>query len=437
MWLVRLALGNIHGVIVFALFILVLGLVALATIPVDILPAFKTPAVQVLTYYNGMPADSIEKTISSRIERYVNQAPGVESVESRSVPGVSVVRVFFRDEIDPNAALTMSNSLANNTLAFMPPNTLPPVVLPFDPTGTMPLGMLTVNNAHMRESDIKDLAKLEVRSMLGSVKGSVAPVVVGGKDRTILVYLNPKELQARRLSMTDVVKALADGNMMASPGTAYFGKNQLLLDTNAMVPNVDDLNSLPIRLPTGEVIELSDVGHAEDAAAIQTSRVRINGKAQVYVPIYRQGGASSLAVADGVKNSLPGIEQRLPEGTKLDFVMDQSVGVRKAIESLIHEGVVGAILVSLMILIFLGNWRMTLIASMSLPLAIFGAIVGLRVWGDTINVMTLGGLFLAIGPLVDNAIVVLENTHRHLGLGKDPHQAALEGTTEVTLPVLV
>jgi multidrug efflux pump subunit AcrB len=437
MWMVRLALGNIHAVIVLALFILVLGLVALATIPVDILPAFHTPAAQVLTYYAGMPADSIEKTISSRIERGVNQAPGVDLIESRSLPGVSVVRVYFRDDIDSNSALTMANTLANNTLAFMPPNTLPPVVLPFDPTGTMPLGVLTVNNPHMRESDIKDLARLEVRSMLGSVKGSVAPAVVGGKDRTILVYLDPKQLQARKLSMTDVVKALADGNMMASPGTAYFGKNQMLLDSNAMVPDVDDLNSLPIRLPSGEVIELSDVGHAEDAAAIQTSRVRINGRAQVYVPIYRQGGASSLAVAEGVKNALPGIEKRLPEDTKLEFVMDQSVGVRKAIESLIHEGVVGAILVSVMILIFLGNWRMTIIASMSIPLAILTAIIGLRAFGDTINVMTLGGLFLSIGPLVDDAIVVLENIHRHLGMGKNPTQAAADGTSEVTLPVLV
>src|SRR5438132_4751013 len=199
MWLVRLALGNIHGVIVFALFILVLGLVALATIPVDILPAFKTPAVQVLTYYNGMPASSIERTITNRIERWVNQAPGVRQVESRSVPGVSIARFFFRDDVDPTAALTMANSLALGALPTLPPNTLPPVVLPFDPTGTLPLGILTVSNPFLDEAHVKDVARIDVRNMLGSVPGCVAPVVVGGKDRTILIYLDPKKMRDKKV----------------------------------------------------------------------------------------------------------------------------------------------------------------------------------------------------------------------------------------------
>src|SRR5262245_521249 len=256
MWLVRAALGNVYGVLVFALMILVLGAVALASIPVDILPAFKTPAVQVLTYYNGMPASSVEKTITNRIERWVNQAPGVRLVESRSVPGVSVARVFFRDDVDPNAALTMSNSLALGTLPTLPPNTLPPVVLPFDPTGTLPLGILTVSNPELDEARVKDLARIDVRNMLGAVPGVVAPVVVGGEERTILVYLDPLKLQAPHLSATDVVRALADGNLMVTPGTAYFGDNQVLLDTNAMVSSVADLNELPVRLPGGRVIEL-------------------------------------------------------------------------------------------------------------------------------------------------------------------------------------
>jgi multidrug efflux pump subunit AcrB len=435
--LVRLALGNLHGVIVLALMILVLGVVALASIPIDILPVFRTPAVQVLTYYNGMPAGSVEKTITNRIERWVNQAPGVQSIESRSVPGVSVARVFFRDEIDPNAALTMSNSLALGTLPTLPPNTLPPVVLPFDPTGTLPLGILTVSNPRLDESKVKDLGRIDVRNMLGTVKGSVAPVVVGGKDRTVLVYLDPKKLEARSLSPTDIVRVLQDGNLMVTPGTAYFGDNQVLLDTNAMVASVADLDDLPIRMPTGHIITLRDVGHAEDAAAIQTSRVRINGKPQVYVPIYRQGGASSLAVTANVRHELPKMQERLPEGTKLDFVMDQSESVRQSIHSLVEEGIIGAGLVALMILIFLGDWRLTIIAVLSLPLSILCGIVGLWSVGQTINVMTLGGLFLAIGPLVDNAIVVLENTHRHLGMGKSPLRAAYDATTELTLPVLV
>src|SRR4029077_18527498 len=238
---------NPYAVVVFALMILVLGALAIWNIPVDILPAFKAPAVQVLTYFQGMPASSIEKTITNRIERWVNQSPGVLRIESKSVPGVSVVRLYFRDDIDPNAALTMTNSLALGTLPTLPPNTLPPVVLPFDPTGTLPLGILTVSNATLDEAHVKDVARIDVRNMLGSVPGCVAPVVVGGKDRTILIYLDPKAMEVRNLSPVDVCRALQRQNLMVTPGTAYFGDNQVLLDTNVMVQRVEELNDLPIR----------------------------------------------------------------------------------------------------------------------------------------------------------------------------------------------
>ena len=416
---------------------MVLGSVELLSIPVDILPAFKVPAVQVLTYFNGMPARSVERTITDRIERWVNQAPGVANVESRSVSGVSVVKLYFREDTDPTAALTLTNSLAGGARAYLPTNTLPPVSLPFDPTGTLPLGILTVSNPTMAEQQVKDLARVEVRNRLGSVSGVVAPVVVGGKDRRVMIYLKPKELEFRNISPVDVVNALDKGNQMVSPGTAYFGDNQISLDTNMMVRTVEELNDMPITFESGRQVLLRDIGEAVDDAVIQKSRVRVNGKQQVFVPIYRQAGSSSLSVADGVRNSIPAMEAELPEGSKLEFVFDQSEYVRKSIDSLVHEGIIGAILVSIMILIFLGNWKMTLIASMSLPLAILGAIIGLQTTGNTINVMTLGGLFLAIGPLVDNAIVVLENTHRHLEMGKTPSQAAADATSELTMPVIV
>lgn len=437
MGLVRLAVGNVYGVIVFALFIAVLGAVALVTIPVDILPQFKTPAVQVLTFFNGMPARSTERTITDPVERWVNQAPGVANVESRSVTGVSVVKLYFQDSIDPSTALTQTNSLTGAAMPYLPTNTLPPVSLPFDATGTLPLGILTVSNPNMAEQEVKDLARVEVRNRLGAVKGCVAPVVVGGKDRRVMVYLDRQKLEARNLSPVDVVRALDSGNMMVSPGTAYIGDSQYSLDTNAMARTVDDLNDLPVVFEADRNIQLRDIATAQDDAVIQKSRVRVNGRQQVFVPIYRQQGASSLAVADGVKAAVPEMESELPEGSKLDFVIDQSEYVRKAIESLVHEGIVGAILVSVMILIFLGDWKMTVIASLSLPLAVLGAIVGLSVTGNTINVMTLGGLFLAIGPLVDNAIVVLENVHRHMGMGKTAFQASLDATSELTLPVIV
>jgi len=441
MWLIKAAIRNPYMVATIVFMILVLGFLALTRIPIDILPVFKAPAVQVITYYQGMPASSIEKTITSRIERWVNQAPGASLVESKSIPGVSIVRVYFRDDFDQTYALTMTNQLALGTLPTLPPNTLPPVVLPFDPTGTMPLGVLTIENPALDEANVKDVARIQVRNFLGMVSGCVAPVVVGGKDRTVLIYLDPKKMEARHLSMLDVVKALKDNNMMVTPGIAYFGNNQLLLDTNMMVDKVKELNDLPIRVDPNNSVLLRDIGHAEDSYAIQTSRVRIGdhkqSRRQVYVPIYRQQGASSLDVAKGVKKALTYIEARCPPGTKLKFVMDQSLYVEEAIHSLIHEGIIGAVMVSIMILIFLGNWRMTLIASISIPLSILGAIIGLYVTGNTINAMTLGGLALAIGPLVDDAIVELENNHRNYHLGKSRVRAALDGCAEVMVPVLV
>jgi multidrug efflux pump subunit AcrB len=425
--------------------ILVLGLVVLQRVPVDILPVFKAPAVQVLTYYSGMPATSIEKTITTRIERWVVQAPGAERLESKSVPGVSIIKAYFRDDVDPNGALTLSNSLALGTLPTLPPNTLPPVVLPFDPTGTLPLGLLTVKNDYLNEAHVKDIARVDVRNMLGAVKGAVAPVVVGGKDRTIMVYLKPKEMEARGLEALDVIEALRRGNLMTTPGTLYLGDEQILLDSNSMAPDVEAFKRFPIVTKQGQVY-LEDIANVEDGASIQTSRVRINGKAQVYVPIYRQGGASSLAVSNDVQKQIPVMEEKLARiakatglagKTTLKFVMDQAVYVREAIESLIHEGVIGAILVAIMILIFLGNWRMTVIATISIPVSILGAIIGIYVTGNTINVMTLGGLALAIGPLVDDAIVALENTHRNYSLGKSRVRAALDGAIEVMVPVMV
>ena len=439
MWIVKASLKNPYAVTVLAVLILVLGFTTLFVweMPIDILPVFKAPAVQVMTYYQGMPTGSVETTITNRIERWTNQAAGCRLVESKSTLGVSVVRLYFRDDIDPTGALTQVNSLALGTLPTLPPNTLPPVVLPFDPTATLPLGVLSVTSPELSETKLQDLARVQVRNMLGRVKGAVAPAVFGGKQRTILIYVDPQALESRNLSPLDVVNALTQANFMVTPGVAKFGNYEFQLDSNAMVEKVEELNDIPIRIEPGNAVYLRDIGRAEDSHSIQTALVRINGHRQVYVPIYRQQGASSLAVIDGVKNNIKYMEERLPKGVKLDLVMDQSGFVREAINSLVHEGIIGAVLVAVMILIFLGNWRMTLIASMSIPLAILSAIVGLFATGNTLNAMTLGGLALAIGPLVDDAIVVLENTHRHHTLGKAPIKAAFDGAVEVTIPVLV
>lgn len=437
MWLIKASLRNPYMVAAFVLMLIILGSLSILSIPIDILPVFKTPAVQVLTYYPGMPASSIEKTITNRIERWVNQAPGARLVESRSVPGVSVVKVYFRDDIDPNEALTLTNSLALGALPNLPPNTLPPVSLPFDATGTLPVGILTVSNPFMDDARQKDVARIQVRNMLGAVPGCISPVVVGGRDRSVMVYLDPAKMEARNMAPLDVVSALRKGNLMVTPGTAYFGSDQLLLDSNAMAEKVEDFNDIPLTFGGASNVLLRDIGRAEDSSAIQTSRVRIDDRNEVFVPIYRQRGSSSLKVVDGVRDIIPTMQDKLPKGTKLDLVMDQTVVVRSALGSLVEEAVIGAILVSIMILLFLGNWRMTLIASFSIPLALMGAVIGLHVTGNTINAMTLAGLALAIGPLVDDAIVELENNHRNYHMGKSRIKAALDGCSEVMVPVLV
>lgn len=437
MWLIRLSIRNPYLVASLMLLLVVLGILSLKRIPIDILPVFKAPAVQVLTYFPGMPAESIEKTITNRIERWVNQAPGAREVESRSVPGVSVVKVYFREDIDPNEALTLTNSLALGALPNLPPNTLPPVALPFDATGTLPVGILTVENRNMDDAKQKDLARIDVRNMLGAVPGCIAPVVVGGLDRSVMIYLEQSKMETRGLVPMDVVRSLQSSNFMTSPGTAYFGDQQLLLDSNSMVESVEDLNSLPLSLRPGKQIRLSDIGHAQDAALIQTSRVRIDGENEVFVPIYRQRGASSLRVVDEVQKNIPAMQEKLPEGTKLGLVMDQTQTVRHALNSLLSEAGVGIGLVAIMILVFLGDWRMTVIAVLSIPLSLLGAVTGLYATGNTVNAMTLAGLALAIGPLVDDAIVELENNHRNFGLGKSRIQAALDGCKEVLIPVLV
>src|SRR5437588_5624010 len=251
MSIVKAALKNPYAVAVLAFLILVLGLVAVTNIPVDILPVFKAPAVQVMTYYSGMPTGSVEKTITNRIERWTNQATGCRLVESKSTLGVSVVRLYFRDDVDPNGALTQVNSLALGALPTLPPNTLPPVVLPFDPTGTLPLGILSVTSPELDETQLKDVARIDVRNMLGGVPGVVAPAVFGGKDRTILVYVDPRKLETRNLSPLDVVKALQNANIMVTPGVAKFGNYEFQLDSNAMVNQVQELNDIPIRLEPG------------------------------------------------------------------------------------------------------------------------------------------------------------------------------------------
>lgn len=436
--LIAASLKNPHAVTVLMLTIVVTGVLCLTSIPIDILPVFKSPAVQVLTFYGGMPASSMEKDITNRMERWTGQAAGTARQESRSIVGASIIRNYYRDDVDPNGALTQVNSLASAAIPNLPPGTLPPVILPFDPTGTVPVCLVALDSGSQDESTLYDVGRYEVRNMIMGLRGAVAPVVYGGKIRAVIAYLDRIKMQARNLSPLDVMKALDDYNLFLPTGDAKFGGVDYAIDSNSMFKVVDDMGDIPLRTELGNASYLRDVAVPKDSSNIQTNIVHVNGRRQVYIPIYRQPGSSTLRVVNEIREAVPDMQPRLTRGDiNLKVVMDQSVYVRHSIESLVEEGVLGAVLCSLVVLVFLGEWRMTLIALLTIPIAVLATIICLYCSGDTLNVMTLAGLSLAIGPLVDVAIVCLENTHRHLGEGSHPRDAALVGSGEVALPVLV
>ncbi len=438
--LIRASLRNPYAVTVFCLTLVMLGTVSVYLIPIDILPVFKSPAVQVLTFYGGMPASSVEKDITNRMERWVGQANGTSRQESRSIVGASIVRDYFRSGVDPNGALTQVNSLALAAVPNLPPGTLPPVVLPFDPTSTTPVAIVAVDSPDesQPESILYDVGRYEVRNMILSINGAVAPVVYGGKIRAVMAYLDRQKLEARRLSPLDVMKAMDSYNVFLPTGDAKIGDYDFALDSNSMFDYPADMGDIPLHSTIGNVSYLRDVATIKDASFIQTNVVRVNGRREVYIPVFRQLGASTLAVVDTVRARLGEFTDRLTRtGIDLKLVMDQSVYVRQSIASLVQEGLLGAVLCSLTILVFLGQWRMTAIAVMTLPISVLGAMIFLYYTGNTVNVMTLAGLTLAIGPMVDSAIICLENTHRHLGLGATPHDAAYLGASEVAMPELI
>jgi multidrug efflux pump subunit AcrB len=449
-WLIRASLANPHAVIVLSLAILVAGWLALPfemlprpksfkPIPIDILPVSSSPAVQVLTFYGGMPAAGVEKDITNRMERWTSQAEGMKRQESRSILGASVVRNYFFDDIDPNGALTTVNSLALATLPNLPPGTLPPVVMKFDPTSTTPVAIVALDSPTPDyESILYDVARYEVRPMIIQVKGASALVAIGGKLRAVMLYIDQTRMQARGYSAHTIMDAVERFNLFFPSGDVRIGDKYYALSSNSMIPAVERMGDIPLRARSGNAEYLRDLAKPEDASFIQTNVVRVNGRRQVYIPVYRQAGASTLEVVDKLRSDLPGMQARLSRGDiNLRLVMDQSVYVRESISALLQEGILGAILCSLVILLFLGEWRMTLIAVLTLPLSALMAVVCLKFFNHTINVMTLAGLTLAIGPMIDSAIICLENTHRHLGMGASPYDAALEGASEVAMPELI
>ncbi len=435
--MIRAALRNPHLVIVLILAILLVGLTVAVRMPTDILPIFKTPAVQILTLYPGMPTETMERDITNRLERWTSQANGISLQESKSLIGVSVVRDYFRPDIDPNTALSQVSSLAISDLYYLPPGTIPPMVMPYDPTASMPLAVLTISSDVMNETQLYDVAYFNIRNMLSGITGTIAPAVFGGRIRRILVYVDPIKLAAHGMSPLDVANGLRQWNTLIPTGDAKIGPTDYMILTNGMASSVDAINDFPLKIVNGAPVFVKDIGITKDTYQIQTNIVHVNGRREVYIPVYRQPGANTIQVIEGLKDALPRIQARIPPGIDLRVIFDQSVYVRRSLGSLEREALLGAVLAALMVLIFLGSARSTVVIFLTIPLSILAALIGLYATGNTLNSMTLGGLALAVGRLVDDSIVVLENTVRHLRMGKRPLDAAKEAAEEVAMPVIV
>ena len=439
-------LKNPYLVMVASLAIMVLGLYAYPKIPKDLLPIFETPAVQIITFYPGMPPVVMEKDIMSRMQRWTGQSIGIEHQEARAMTGVCVVKDFFREGVDVATAVSQVSMYAMSDMFYLPPGTIPPMVMPYDPTASLPLCLVVVSSPGMDEQQLYDIAYYELRNKLQSINGVIAPAVFGGKLRRIYAYMEPEKLEAFGLTLIDVQKALSKYNVLIPAGNMKVGDEDLQMFTNAVPETIEELNDTIVKVVNGVPVKISDLGRVENSSQIQSNIVRINGKRQAYIPIYRQPGANSIAIVDTIQKDLANILVNLQteragdagiDDLVLSVAMDQTGPVKKSINGLMVAGGIGALLAGVAVLLFLRNLASTFIIVLSIPLAIAAAVVGLYFTGDTINAMTLGGLALAIGILVDQSIVVLENVVRHAKMGKTPPQAALDGAREVAVPILV
>lgn len=432
--LVSVALKNPYFVIVACLIVIIFGVLSLFSLPKDLLPSANFPAVQILSFYSGMPVENVEKNLTARFERYTGQAIGITRQESESLVGVSIVKNFFGSQTDLNSAISQTTSLVMSILRHLPPGTQPPLILPFDPMAAVPLALVAVSG-DKNIKELYDIARYDVRNAIQAVPGAMAPTVMGGMQRQIIVYLDPIKLKEYNFSPVSVLKTFSRLSTFIPSGDIKIGDFDYPIISNALVDRIPEMNNFPLRAEYGVPVYLKDIGHIEDAGQIQTNVVMVDGKEQVYVPIYRQPGGNSLRVVDEAKSALEKLEQRL-NGVKLTLIADQSIFIRHAISSIAEETIIGGGLAAIMIFLFLNNPKASAGIILSLPLSILIAFIGLKMADQTINAMTLGGLALSIGVLVDNSIVVLENISKKIELGRTPKQAALEGASEVAMPVL-
>ena len=434
--MIKLSFKNPYLVFVFAIIVAVLAGVLIPRMPVDILPQFKKSAMQVITLYPGMPAEVVEKDITSRMERWTGQSPGIEKQLSKSLMGVSIVTNFYGEDIDPAEAMANTSSYAVSDMYYQPPGTMPPMIQPFDPTASKPLMLLTVSSDEKSGKELYDVAYLNLRQMLSGVPGIVAPAAYGGSLRMIYVYVDPEKMEALGISQTQVAEAIKKNTTMIPSGVAKIGDVNYGVDAKGMIIDVKDFDDIVITYKNGKPVFIKDIGQTKDASAIQTNIARVDGKEQVYLPIFKRPGANTIASVEAVKKALPGLKERMPSDVNLNVIFDQSSYVRNSISGLQNAGLGGLILVVIVLILFLGNFRSSMIVAISLPLSVLFAFIVLYITGQAINSITLGGLALVLGLLVDNSIVVLENIDRHLKMGKSSFEAAKDAALEVASPVL-
>ncbi|HTZ73944.1 MAG TPA: efflux RND transporter permease subunit [Candidatus Aquilonibacter sp.] len=429
------SLKHPYFIVVVCLFLCVLGVTATVSMPVDMFPPINIPVVEVATFYSGMPPQQIEADITDTFERFFTLGSGIDHMESRSMSGVSLIKIFFQPGTSATADVTQISNLAMADLRRLPEGTLPPVVMSMD-ASNLPVCLLTVDGQGLTETQLHDYLQYQIRNQIAGVPGATVPPPYGGKYRQIMVYVDPLKLQAHELSPMDVVRSIDASNLILPAGDVRIGATDYNLYTNAQVPNANALNDVPIKTDGEKSVFVSDVGNAVDGSALQYNIVRVNGQRSVYVPVLKQGGdTNTIAVVDGIKKAITTLRD-IPSQLKTRVVFDQSVFVKQAISTVIRECVAGLILTGMLILIFLGSPRATAAVFLSIPLSVMATFFVLHLGDASINSMVLSGLALAFSRLIDNSVVVLENIFRHLENGESPMVAAEQGTNEVALAVL-
>jgi multidrug efflux pump subunit AcrB len=431
----RFSIRNPYFIIVVCLVLLVIGVTSLVRMPVDLFPPINLPEVVVATFYSGMPPQDIEIDITNPLERFFTLASGIDHMESRSLLGVSIIKIYFQPGTSADADVTEISNLALADLKRLPPGTLPPVVLKFD-ASSLPVCLLTVKGQGLTETQLHDYAQFAIRNQIAVVKGAEIPPPFGGKYRQAMVYVDPYKLFSRQMTPMDVVEAVNQSNLILPAGDVKMGPYDYFVYSNSLVNQAQDLNDVPIKTVGTSWVTVKDVGKAEDANQIQYNIVRVDGQKSCYIPIMKQGGdTNTIEVVNGVR-SLKDHLFDIPKQMKASLVFDQSTFVKEAIKTLLHEGLIGLLLTSLMILLFLASFRATVAVFLSIPLSALATFVVLYLMGSTVNTMILGGLALAFSRVIDNSVISLENIYRHLETGAMPLAAAEAGGNEVSMAVL-